>query len=193
MIQSARKTYAMLGSSNIWDVAQQCDRLLRDADVPHAIVGGVAVCLHGYQRNTIDVDLLIRRNDAESVRGILENAGYVWHADAAEFHSSEGIPVQFLFAEEPAGNDRSYAVSMPDPDDDLATTEIEGLKVVSLARLIELKIACGLGNLRRTHRDLADVVELIAAHQLGRDFARFLHKSVRKEFRSLVHRARGEL
>jgi len=63
--------------------------------------------------------------------------------------------------------------------------------VLSLARLIESKLACGLGSLRRTHRDFADVVELIAIHQLGRDFARHLHKSLRATFRKLVEQSRG--
>jgi hypothetical protein len=35
------------------------------------------------------------------------------------------------------------------------------------------------------------VVELIAANQLGRSYARFLHKSVRDTFRELVLHARG--
>jgi len=42
----------------------------------------------------------------------------------------------------------------------------EGLPALSLARLIETKLACGEGNLRRTHKDFADVVELIAVHDL---------------------------
>ena len=46
--------------------------------------------------------------------------------------------------------------------------------------------------MRRTHKDFADVVELIAIHNLDPSYARFLHKSVRKEFRLLVRRARGQ-
>lgn len=68
---------------------------------------------------------------------------------------------------------------------------IEGLPAMSLARLIESKIACGEGNLRRTHKDFADVVELIAVHQLHGGFAGQLHKSVRGTFRRLVKHARG--
>ena len=67
----------------------------------------------------------------------------------------------------------------------------EANAVIGLARLIEMKMACGLGSPRRTHRDLADVVELIAIHQLSRSFARFLHKSLRPEFRKLVEQSRG--
>ncbi|CAN5638735.1 hypothetical protein BH11PLA2_BH11PLA2_17980 [soil metagenome] len=50
------------------------------------------------------------------------------------------------------------------------------------------KLACGLGNLRRTHRDIADVVELIAIHKLDKSFATLLHKSVRAEFKELIER-----
>lgn len=64
--------------------------------------------------------------------------------------------------------------------------------MISLARLIEAKLACGQGNLRRTHKDFADVVELIDKHHLGRDFAHYLHKSVCEPFRKLVTHARGE-
>jgi len=45
--------------------------------------------------------------------------------------------------------------------------------------------------MRRTHKDFADVVELIAIHRLDGSFAQSLHKSVRKEFRQLARRARG--
>ena len=60
--------------------------------------------------------------------------------------------------------------SLPDPSEQTVTTELEELPVISLSRLIALKLACGLGNVRRTYRDFADVIELIAANQLGRDF-----------------------
>ena len=58
----------MLGNEDLWQTATECHHLLAEAKIPHAIVGGVAVCLHGYQRNTVDVDLLIRKEDSEAVR-----------------------------------------------------------------------------------------------------------------------------
>ncbi|MFM9963418.1 MAG: hypothetical protein ACKV2Q_19595 [Planctomycetaceae bacterium] len=45
--------------------------------------------------------------------------------------------------------------------------------------------------MRQTHKDFADVVELIVANRIGSGFARFLHKSVRTTFRELVTRTRG--
>jgi hypothetical protein len=80
----------------------------------------------------------------------------------------------------------------PDPADADVAIELDGLPVMSLAALIESKIASGQSNLRRTHKDFADVVELIVKHNLRRDFARHLHKSVRATFRQLVLHGRAE-
>ena len=82
-------------------------------------------------------------------------------------------------------------VRLPDPAEQNIVTELEGLTVLSLAALIESKIASGQSNLHRTHKVFADVVELIARHDLGLDFARHLHKSVRAAFRQLVLHGRA--
>ena len=182
----------MLDKETVWDAAQRCRASLDAASIPHAVVGGVAVCLHGYQRSTVDVDVLIRRQDAASVKEQLTSVGFVWDDARRELRTPEDIPIHFLLSPDSASDDRSLGVTLPDPGAEETVTEIEGLRVVRLPRLIELKIACGLGNLRRTHRDFADVVELIALHDLRRSFARHLHKSLRKTFRELVLRARGE-
>jgi len=179
----------MLGNETLWDAARASHELLLQANLAHALVGGVAVCLHGYQRNTVDVDLLVRKDEAPAVRAALEAAGWRWMADRAELQSPAGVAVQFLIAGEKEGPDPE--VRYPDPGDEQAVTELEGLRVLTLARLIESKLACGQGNLRRTHKDFADVVELIAAHDLSRSFARHLHKSLRETFRELVLHARG--
>lgn len=186
---TAQQVYAMLEHESLWETATRCHDVLAQAKIPHAVVGGVAVCLHGYQRNTVDLDLLVRQEDAAQIRETLQQAGFAWDAAAVEFRSPAGIPIQFLLAGDPAG--KGSEVRLPDPADQKTVRVIEGLPVVTLARLVETKIACGQGNLRRTHKDLADVVELIAANRLGSSFARYLHKSLRATFRELVKHARG--
>lgn len=184
------EVYHMLGKGALFDAVRSSHETLRE--IPHAIVGGVAVCLHGYQRNTVDVDILIRPDDSDEVKTRLVEAGMQWDAERREFRSPHGIPIQFLLSAEPASNDRSLGIDLPNPQTEGTVVEIEDLPVLSLPRLIEVKIACGQGNLRRTHRDFADVVELISVHSLSRAFARHLHKNVRKTFRELVLRSRGE-
>ena len=44
---TAQKVYTMLGNEPLWQTAEQCHDLLAAAEIPHAIAGGVAVCLHG--------------------------------------------------------------------------------------------------------------------------------------------------
>lgn len=187
---SAKRTYALLENQSLWDAARQCHALLAKADIPHAVMGGVAVCLHGYQRNTVDVDLLIRKEDTAGVRRALEKGGFTWDETKAEFRTPSGIPIQFLHAGDKAGP--ASEVVLPDPGDEATCITLESLPVLSLARLIESKIACGEASPRRFHKDLADVVELIARHDLTATFARFLHKSLRPTFRALVRSARGK-
>jgi hypothetical protein len=186
---TAKRTYAMLGNETLWDAALASHALLSDKALPHAIVGGVAVCLHGYQRNTIDVDLLVRTADAIPVRESLTAAGWQWEANNKQLATESGVILQFLLSGERAG--AGSEVCFPDPADATVVTELEGLPVLTLARLIETKIACGQGNARRMHKDFADVVELIAVHNLNTSFARKLHKSVQPVFKQLVANARG--
>ncbi|MFY8072551.1 MAG: hypothetical protein ACOVNQ_12740 [Pirellula sp.] len=49
-----------------------------------------------------------------------------------------------------------------------------------------MKLASGLGSMRRTHKDFADVVELIAIRRLDGSFAKYLHPSLRPTFSELV-------
>ena len=189
-MSTAARTYAVLGKESLWDAARHAHELLAEAGLPHAIVGGVAVCLHGYQRNTVNVDLLVGRDEAPRVRAVLEAAGWKWKDERTEIQSPSGVVLQFLMAGDKAGIDA--VVRFPDPADAEAVTELEGLPVLTLARLIESKLACGQGNLRRTHKDFADVVELIAVHRLSRSFARHLHSTLRDAFCEFVLHARGE-
>ncbi|MEZ6090304.1 MAG: hypothetical protein R3C05_20205 [Pirellulaceae bacterium] len=187
MMNTAQMVYTMLGNESLWDVAARCHKLLTDAGIAYSVCGGVAVCLHGYQRNTTDLDLVIRSDDSAAVRAVLTEAGFAWDAEQGEFRTETGIAIQFLIAGQKAG--KGSEVSVSEPIGDLNVEQIEGLSVVRLSRLIEMKIACGMSNMRRTHKDFADVVELIAIRNLDGSFARFLHKSLRPTFRDLVRNA----
>ncbi len=187
--KTAQRAYRMLENESLWEVMERVHGLLADKDIDYAIVGGVAVCLHGYHRNTVDLDLLIKPGDGVAIRSTLEAGGFLWSAKDKEFLSASGVPIQFVLAGESEG--AGQQARFPDPSESKHVPKIEGLPVLSLSQLIQAKIACGLGDMRRTHKDFADVVELIAIHRLDGSFARFLHKSVRKEFRQLVRRVDG--
>lgn len=188
-IATAKHIYAKLGNELLWGVVTHCSDILNQANIAHSIYGDVAVCLHGYQRNTTDIDLIISKSDSSSVKELLESDGFIWDATIKEFRSPGDIPVQFSMAGDRAG--KGSEVTVPEPTGNLNVELIEGLRVIRLSRLIEMKLASGSGNLRRTHKDFADVVELIAIRKLDLSFARFLHKSLRPTFRELVHNAQS--
>jgi hypothetical protein len=187
---TTEKAYAMLGNESLWDIALRCHLIFKQASIPHSICGGVAVCLHGYQRNTTDVDLIINAIDSARVKELLLGESFEWDSELKEFRSPGGVPVQFLIAGEQAG--KGSEVKVPEPEGEANMEEVDGLFVVRLSRLIEMKLACGLGSIRRTHKDFADVVELIAIRNLDSSFAKHLHKSLRSTFRELVHRVRED-
>ncbi len=187
---TARRTFQMLENETLWELAGRVHRVLARQGIAHAIVGGVAVCLHGYRRNTVDLDLLIRREDSARLRSALRAEQIQWLAAKKEFRSTSGVAVQLVIAGESEGPGQE--ATFPSPSDAKHVIAIEGLPVLSLPQLIQAKLACGLGDMRRTHKDFADVVELIAIHRLDGSFARLLHKSVRKEFRQLVRRVGGQ-
>lgn len=89
--------------------------------MPHAVVGGLAVSLHGYRRNTVDVGLLVRRQDSPRIREALASAGFSWSSAAHEYRSPQGIPVHFLFAGDRAGDDSE--VTLPDPGEPRTAVE----------------------------------------------------------------------
>lgn len=136
------------------------------------------------------MNLVVLPEESDAIRACLQSAGFQWNDANHEYRDEGGIAVQFLLAGDRAGH--GSEVMLPNPGDPETVQVIEGLPAVSLARLIESKIACGEGSPRRTHKDFADVVELIAVHQLHGGFASQLHKSVRQTFRKLVKHARSE-
>jgi hypothetical protein len=67
-MQTAAKTFQMLDNETLWLTAQPVHDILEAGRLPHAIVGGVAVSLHGYRRNRVNVDLLIRKEGGWTYR-----------------------------------------------------------------------------------------------------------------------------
>jgi hypothetical protein len=68
--------------------------------------------------------------------------------------------------------------------------EIEGIRVIVLEKLVELKLASGLSAPHRL-RDLADVQDLIMLLKLPLEFAEKLDESVHAEYRRLWEAAQG--
>jgi hypothetical protein len=91
------------------------------------------------------------------------------------------VRIEFLVSGEFPGDGKPKAVGFPDPAIALV---IEGIRVLPLPRVVELKLASGMTAPDRL-RDLADVQELIKARHLDEAFGDQLDPSVRERYREL--------
>jgi hypothetical protein len=157
------------GRGGVLEAARKLSRLMREGQVDAAVIGGVAVVLHGHVRTTRDVDLLLRQ-PLDSIRALLESGGAVYRSEQREC-ILDGVPVHLV----------DEALAQPPPQEKI---EIEAVTTVSLPDLINLKLRSGLADLARA-QDLADVIGLIRHHRLRGTFAARIDRSLRADFRRL--------
>ncbi len=93
-----------------------------------------------------------------------------------------GISIKVKTTGEYPGDGKPKPVRMPDPA--TAAVEIDGIKFVTLEKLVELKLASGMTVPDRL-KDLADVQELIKIRALPAEFAERLDPYVREKFLEL--------
>lgn len=164
---------------------------LAEEGISYALLGGMALAEHGYVRMTEDVDVVLTAEGLEHFRARLVGRGYVaTHPGATRaFRDAvSGVRIEVLVSGEYPGDGKPKAVSFPDPS--AAAAEVDGVRVLSLARLVELKLASGMSAPHRL-RDLADVQEMIKARGLDAAFAAELDPSVRATYLDLERAVRA--
>lgn len=161
------------GDSQVLDTAREVSQIFRDADVHAAVVGGVAVGLHGHVRATADVDVFVPE-PMQMAADALVRAGYVFDRRNREFVRAI-VPVQFVTEEQTGRTPRRRSV-------------IDGITTVSLADLVNMKLFSGVQSVARA-QDIADVIGLIRAAKLTGAFTVRITPALRAEFRKLLRAA----
>jgi hypothetical protein len=163
---------------------REITRRLSELGIPHAVAGGMALVAHGYDRTTVDVDILVTPAGLDAARQALSGLGYLpAFAGSRNLRDTRtGVQIEFLVAGQYPGDGRPKPVAFPDPQ--AVRTEIGGISYVNLPALVELKLASGMTHPGRL-RDLADVQELIRVLKLPADFAGQLDPYVRAKFAEL--------
>lgn len=152
-----------------------------DADgIPYAVAGAMALNAHGYQRVTVDVDLLMTREGLAAFKARHLGRGWV-----ERFPGSKGmrdtefnVKIDVILTGDFPGDGKPKAVAFPDPG--VGERRTDGV-VLPLRDLVELKLASGLSNPDRM-KDLADVQELIRHASLPLELGDALDPSVRAEY-----------
>jgi hypothetical protein len=155
------------GTSGLMESARTAVELLAEHDVPHLIVGGLAVQEHGYPRMTIDVDVVVPDvlEAVEFLTASLTGPFYRVNgvADRVEDRRN-GVCIDLL----PAGKVLKRGCKVPFPEPKPAA---EKFQIISLEDLISLKLDSWAGSPTRRLKDKSDVVELIKYRNLPRDLA----------------------
>lgn len=163
-------------------------RLTVDLDrngIDYAVIGAVALNQHGYRRFTEDIDLLLTSEGLEQFRKNLVGLGYrpAFTGAKKKFRTTEeNIPVEVITSGEFPGDGLPKPVQFPEPGE--FAVSIDGIKTISLEKLIELKLTSGISAGDRL-KDLADVQELIKLKGLDESFAEKLNEFVREKYLEL--------
>lgn len=159
---------------------------LKEHGIDYMVIGAVALLAHGYPRFTEDIDLVLTPEGLEAFHRELIGLGYVpaFPGDKKRLRATkEGITIEVMTTGEYPGDRKPKPVSIPEPS--TASTEINGIHVVTFEKLIELKLASGITAPHRL-KDLADVQELIKIRGLQPEFAERLDPYVRDKFVELA-------
>ncbi len=174
-----------MGLGDVHETVKMLAKDLDEAGIEYAIIGGMALNAHGYRRETVDVDVLVRPEGLEEFRNRLVGLGYVGTFSGAKksFRNTRtNTVVEFITTGEYPGDGKPKPVAFPDPAQ--VKINVDGIAVVDLPTLIDLKLASGMTQPAR-RRDLADVQDLIRTLALQRDFSKQLNPFVQAMFETL--------
>jgi hypothetical protein len=173
------------GKSGVYQTLLNLARRLDEEGVSYAVIGGMALGRHGFARMTEDVDVLMTADGLAAFQARCVGKGYVpaFAGSRKSFRDTETqVRIEVITTGEYPGDGKPKPVVFPDPAE--ASVEVEGIHVVTLEKLIELKLASGMSAPHRL-RDLADVQDLVSTLGLPAEFAERLDASVRDEYRRL--------
>lgn len=143
------------------DISSEAQR----RELKFIVIGGLAVVIHGYSRDTADLDLLVRRNDRGAWLAMLSDLGYTLFQERENFIQlappKQGAwPVDLMLVQ-----DSTFFPMV----ESAMTSDMYGarVKIPTLDHLLALKLhALKHGHIGRYTKDLLDVEALVRVNAL---------------------------
>jgi hypothetical protein len=180
----ARARRYFMGDADVQRAAKRIAGTLGEMGIPFVICGGLAVMAHGHARLTQDVDVLLTPEGLRRFKERWLGKGWVERVPGSRGmrDTEHNVKIDVLLTGDYPGDGKPKPVRFPDP----ATVAIDlgGTATIALPRLIELKLASGMTAPDRP-RDLDDVIQLVRANALPREFGDSLDPWVRGKFDEL--------
>jgi hypothetical protein len=170
--------------SEVYKALQKFTAKLDELHIPYVLAGAMALNFHGYQRFTVDIDIILTKENLLKVHQELEGRGYLppFQGSKNLRDTENKVAIDLIVSGDFPGDGKPKNLTFPDPA--ACYVEIDGIKCLPLDMLIELKLASGLTNPRRG-KDINDVQALIEQHHLTRAFANKLNPFVQAKFLEL--------
>ncbi len=189
MYEEARRYF--MGEGTLNKTLARLSNDLEERGIDYMVIGAVALLAYGYPRFTEDIDLVMTAEGLQKFHEELVGLGYTPAFPGARKRlrsTTDNVSIEVMTTGEYPGDGKPKPVSMPTPAE--ASTEIDGIRFVTLEKLVELKLASGISAPDRL-KDLADVQELIKIRKLGADFALKLDPYVRAKYLELEEAVRS--
>ncbi|MBI3050399.1 MAG: hypothetical protein HYY76_19045 [Acidobacteria bacterium] len=173
-----------MGQAEVQKALEKLVRTLDALGIPYAIVGAMALNEFGYQRVTVDVDVLLTTEGLTAFKASSLGRGYLERFPGSQSlrDAEYGVDIDVVLAGSYPGDGKPKPVVFPDP----AAAAERGARValLPLPRLLELKLASGMTAPDRL-KDLADVQEVIRINHLPSTVASELNPFVREKYLEL--------
>lgn len=169
-------------------------RSLEREGIDYCVIGGNALHAHGFERATIDVDVLLTKEGLEQFVQTHVGRGYVPRFVGARQkfrNTADDVPIDIVVTGDFPG-DQQTEVPFPDPSEIAYDEGFFSLgsqltiRMVDLKNLITLKLLSYQDLPEERAQDYIDVRKLIEINLLDDDYAEQLHPSVRNTFRKAV-------
>jgi hypothetical protein len=164
--------------------AEEIARHLEEAGIDYAIAGALSLGVHGFVRATEDVDVIVTREGLEKFKERWLGRGYVNLRPEGKpvRDTTHNVRIDFLLTGDFPGDGKPKPVAVPEPR--AASIAARKYRVLTLPKLIELKLASGMTAPHRMN-DLADVMRLVHVARVPRDLVDQLDPYVRDKFLEL--------
>lgn len=174
------------GKDAVHKTMRRLVKKLEKAEIPYAIVGGMAVNAHGHQRTTKDLDVLLTAEGFAQFKERFVPKDYETTPKRSRrfVDRKNDVTVDILITGLFPGGGKPGPIAFPDPGE--VSETVKDIQVIDLVTLIQLKLAA------RRHQDFADVVNLIAAHDLDEAFQEKLHPSLHRDYIECLEEKRRE-
>jgi hypothetical protein len=122
---------------------------LRDAQIPYAIIGAIALNEYGYERATKDVAVLLTREGLDEFKKRWLGRGYLerFPGSRGMRDTRNGVDIDIVIAGDYPGDGKPKSVRFPDPQ--IAARPGPRGNLLPLETAIELKLASGMSAPRR--------------------------------------------